>query len=403
MTGLFGRALTFGVAIAIASALGVGCSDDPASSLQGRRGSKSGASSGGSGDPNDPNDPNNPNRLSPEETAFRAVEADLQKNCGKTCHDTGAYTPPPPTFLAGPDVYKSIKSHPGIVVRDVYTSALLTKGPHAGPAVSADPEFEKKVVAWLEAEALAIQSQALPTTPPTTIVAGPNDIDLTPACVGGLSGVHLKFEAAMVGTMLSLTKLTLVAPAGQDVHVLQPRFVRVLPAPKEDGSTDVPDPADSFSNSDQTIPGGQETSLSPGSVLFSAESWRPFDMAKDKIRIEMTKLEPGKIAVIANAATCKNVQGFVQNVLPAMRGQAGGFNLTCSNNNCHGNAAIGNMNLAQADNNLICQQVLGKLNQGNIAQSLIITKPTSGNHGGGQLTNANGWRDLFVNNAGVFF
>jgi len=403
MTGLHGRALTFGVAIAIASALAFGCGDDPADSLRSRRGASSGASgSGGPGDPNDPNNPNNP-KLTPEETAFRAVEADLQKNCGKTCHDTGAYVPPAPTFLAGPDVYKSIKAHPGIVVRDVYASALLTKGPHAGPAVSSDPEFEKKVVAWLEAEAIAIQSQALPTTPPTALVAGPNDIDLTPACVGGLTGVHLKFDAALVGTMLSLTKLTLVAPAGQDVHILQPRFVRVLAEPNEGGSTDIADPADSFSNSDQTIPGGQETALAPGSVLFSAESWRPFDFAKDKIRIEVTKLEPGKVAVIANAATCKNVQGFAQNVLPSMRGQAGGFNLNCSNANCHGNAAIGNMNLSGNDNNLICQQVLGKLNQANIGQSLIVTKPTSANHGGGQLTNANGWRDLFVNNAAVFF
>lgn len=402
MTGLHGRVLTFGVALAVASALSAGCDEDPAGSLRRPRAGSSGASSG-SGDPNDPNDPNNPNRLPFEETAFREVEADLQKNCGKSCHDTGQYVPPAPTFLAGPDVYKSIKAHPGIVVRDVYASALLTKGPHAGPAISTDPEFEKKVVAWLEAEAIAIRSQALPTTPPTTVVAGPNDIDLSPACVGGLTGVHLKFDAALVGSMLSLTKLTLVAPAGKDVHVLQPRFVRVLATPKEDGSTDVPDPADSFSNSDQTIAGGTEAPLAPGSVLFSAESWRPFDLANDKIRIEVTKLEPGTVSVIADAATCKNVQGFAQNVLPSMRGQAGGFNLNCANGNCHGNAAIGNMNLAGNDNGLICQQVLSKLNQANIGQSLIVTKPTGGNHGGGQVTNVDGWRNLFVNNAAVFF
>ncbi len=402
MTGLHGRVLTFGVALAVASALSAGCDEDPAGSLRRPRAGSSGASSG-SGDPNDPNDPNNPNRLPFEETAFREVEADLQKNCGKSCHDTGQYVPPAPTFLAGPDVYKSIKAHPGIVVRDVYASALLTKGPHAGPAISTDPEFEKKVVAWLEAEAIAIRSQALPTTPPTTLVAGPNDIDLSPACVGGLTGVHLKFDAALVGSMLSLTKLTLVAPAGKDVHVLQPRFVRVLATPKEDGSTDVPDPADSFSNSDQTIAGGTEAPLAPGSVLFSAESWRPFDLANDKIRIEVTKLEPGTVSVIADAATCKNVQGFAQNVLPSMRGQAGGFNLNCANGNCHGNAAIGNMNLAGNDNGLICQQVLSKLNQANIGQSLIVTKPTGGNHGGGQVTNVDGWRNLFVNNAAVFF
>jgi len=402
MTGFRGRALTIGIALAVSSLAAVAC-DDAADSLDTRRGSSSGKSGSSSGDPNDPNDPNNPNRVPPEEQAFRAVEQDLQKNCGKGCHDLGTYTLPAPTFLAGPDVYKSIKAQPGIVVRDVYASALLTKGPHAGPAVSTDAEFEKKVVAWLEAEAIAIQSQPLPTTPPTAVTAGPNDIDLSPACVGGLTGVHLKFDAAMVGTMLSLSKIVVVAPAGQDVHILQPRFVRVLPAPLEDGSTDVVDPADSFSNSDQTVAGGKETPLSPGSVLFSGASWRPFDLANDKIRIEVTKLEPGKVSVIAPAATCKDVPGFVANVLPSMRGQAGGFNLNCANGNCHGNAAIGGMNLAGNDNALICQQVLGKLNQANIPQSLIVTKPTSANHGGGQLQNANGWRQLFANNAAVFF
>jgi hypothetical protein len=392
------RGLILGATLALSSVAAVAC-DDAADSLEGRRGGSAGRN--GTGDPNDPNTTGN--EPPPEEEQFRGVEPDLQQKCGNSCHDTGKYTLPAPTFLAGPDVYKSIKSHPGIVVRDVYASALLTKGPHAGPAISSDPEFEKKVLSWLEAEAIAIQSQQLPSTPPIAVVAGSNDIDLTPACVGGLSGVHLKFEAAMVGTMLSLSKLVLVAPAGQDVHILRPRFVRVLPAPKEDGATNFDDPADSFSNSDQTIPGGKDTPLSPGSVLFSAASWRPFDLTNDKIRIEVTKLEPGKVSVIAAAATCKNVQGFVQNVLPAMRQQAGGFNLNCSAGNCHGNAAIGNMNLAQQDNNLMCQQVLGKLNQANIGQSLLVTKPTSANHGGGQLTNVDGWRALFVNNAAVFF
>ncbi|MBX3199306.1 MAG: hypothetical protein KF894_14330 [Labilithrix sp.] len=403
MTGFRGRALSIGITLAIASAFAVGC-DDPADSLGGRHNQNGrGASSGGSGDPNDPNnDPNGAN-VPPEEVAFRALEADLLNVCGRTCHDTGKYTPPAPMFLEGPDVYKSVKGHPGIINRDVYASAFLTKGQHAGPAVSYDGEFEKKVVAWLEAEALAIRAIPLPTTPPTTIKSGANDIDLTPAAVGGLTGVRLKFSASLVGSMLSLSDIELVAPAGQDVHILQPRFVRVLPAPKDDGTTDVPDPADSFSNSDQTVPGGASTPLAPGSVLFTHESWRPFDLAKDKLRIEVMKLQPGKVSVIAAAAQCKDVPGFVANVLPSMRGQGGGFGLNCAGGNCHGNAAIGNINLSGNDNNLICQQVIQKMNQGNIAQSLIVTKPTSANHGGGQVNNAAGWRALFVDNAAVFF
>ncbi len=91
-----------------------------------------------------------------------SFEPDLTKKCGGVCHTDGTFTPTPPKFLEGPDAYKSIKAHPGIVMRDVYQSALLTKGPHAGPAVSSDPEFEKKVIAWLEAESFAIQSPEAP-------------------------------------------------------------------------------------------------------------------------------------------------------------------------------------------------------------------------------------------------
>lgn len=392
------RTTMWALAGALSCATVGACSDDAADSLGGRRNGAASSSGGpGAGDPDASSDPN---KLAPEQAKFRAVEADLQKACGKTCHDTGTYTSPAPTFLAGPDVYKSVKAHPGIVVRDVYASALLTKGPHAGPALSQEAELEKKVVEWLEAEAILIQSQKVPTTPPFTVVAGPNDVDLTPACVGGLTGVHLKFEAAMVGSMLSLSKITVVAPVGPDVHVLKPRFVRVLPKPQEDGSTDIADPADSFSNSDQTVPNGKETALSPGSVLFSGAGWRPFDLAADKLRVEMTKLEPGKVSAIQAAATCKNVQGFATNVLPTLRAQqtTGG---TCQG--CHGQGLAG-LNLASQDNALVCQQVLQKLNQANIAQSLIVTKVTGGMaHSGGTVADANAWRDLFVNNAAVFF
>lgn len=394
-------ALVLGVAAAIAAVVETGCSDDAADDGLSARHSTTTTTT--SGDGGDPNDPSNPNNVGPEVQAFQALQPDLLKKCGAGCHDAGTYKPPPPTFLEGPDVYKSIKAHPGIVTRDVYASTLLTKGPHAGPAVSSDPEFEKKVIAWLEAEAVAIRSIPLPTTPALTVANGPNDVDLSPACAAGLTGVHLKFDAALIGDMLSLSNVVLVAPAGQDVHILAPRFVRVLAAAGEDGKTDVADPADSFSNADQTVPGGKETPLAPGAVVFSNDAWRPFDLTKDKIRIEVTKLEPGKISVLAGAATCKDVAGFAAKVLPSMRGEAGGFNLKCSNAQCHGEAAIGNMNLSGADNGLICQQVLSKINQANIGQSLIVTKPTSATHGGGQLTDADGWKAVFVNNAGVFF
>ena len=117
------------------------------------------------------------------------------------------------------------------------------------------------------------------------------------------------------------------------------------------------------------------------------------------------KLEPGKVAVIEEAKTCKNVQGFTQNVLPAMRGQAGGFNLNCAN--CHGNGLAG-LSLNSGDQALVCNQVLQKMMAPpNVAQSLIVQKVIAPNnvvgHSGGKITNTAGWQAVFTNNQAVFF
>lgn len=346
-------------------------------------GSGAGAGDGGSG-------------LSAEREAFAKLEPELLKNCGKTCHDTGSFSNAP-AFLRGPDVYASIKGQPGVVVRDVFASTILTKGPHAGPAVSSLPDLEKLVTDWLEVEALAIQSQRLPSSTAMAVVLGDNDLDLSPASNGKIVNVRLKFKAELVGTMLSLTAVRIAAPAGTDVHVVRPKFVRVT-----DTDDSIEDPADSFSNTDQTVPGGQETVLSPGSVLFSGPTWRPFDPAKDKLRVEMTKLEPGKVAVIANAPTCADPTGFSQRVLPALRNtQAqGGGGQNCAG--CHGGGLAG-LALNNGDAQLVCNQVLGKLSKDDIPNSLIVKKVTGANHSGGAVGDANAWRDLFVNNKAVFF
>lgn len=386
--------LTLGLFLALSAVSFVACSDDAAEGLNRR----------GGGRPLNPeDDPNNPaNRIPEEERLFREAQPDIEAKCGNVCHGTGEYKPQPPVFLAGPDPYKSIKGHPGMITPDPNASAFMTKGQHAGPAVdrNIDAEFYEKVFNWLSAEAIAIQSQALPTTPPFTVTQGANDVDLSEACVGGMTGVHLKFEASIVGTTLSLTNMRIVAPAGRDVHVLHPKFVRVLAQPKEDGTREVNDPADSFSNVDVTIAGGTEEALPPGSVFFAAPSWRPYDMAGDKLRIEAVKIEPGKVSVLQEAEQCKNVQGFTNNVLPNLRGQAGGFNLNCAN--CHGNGLAG-LNLNSNDQTLVCNQVLQKLNKANIAQSLMVTKVTTGPHSGGQINNAAAWTAVFTNNQAVFF
>jgi len=392
--------LTVGLAVALTAAF-VGCSDDAGDTLKGRgggvgsSGGLSGGSSGGSGD----GGPGSGGGPPPEEVLFRAVEAELEAKCGGQCHTDGTYKPAPPTFLAKPDAYKSIKAQPGVVVADFYQSTLLTKGAHAGPALNVDPTLETKVIDWLKMEAAVIQSQKKPSTDPYTVVNGPNEMDLTKAAVGGLTGVKLKFNASLVGGILSLDKLVIVAAAGPDVHVYKPRFIRVLPAADATGRTEIPDPADSFSNADQTVPNGKETALQPGTVLFAGSGWTPYNLATDKIRIEVEKLEPGKVQVVEPPATCVNVANFTANVLPSLRG-GGGFTPNCSG--CHG-AGLAGLNLNSADQTLVCNQVLAKLNKANIAQSVMVTKVTAGPHNGGLINNAANWTALFTNNRAVFF
>jgi len=400
-----GSALTLGLVIGAFACAAVACSDDAADGIGSRNKGGSSGAVGADGGPLDPNDPNNPNgdNTPDEQKKFFALQPDFDKKCGNACHNAATYKPTPPAFLAGAtpvDVYKTIKAHPGIVVRDVYQSLLLTKGPHAGPAISDDADFEKRITEWLEAESVAIQAIALPTTDPFTVAQGANDIDISKMSAGKLTGVHLKFDASLVGGMLSLSNMKLSVPAGTDVHLLEPRFIRELATPLPDGTKEVKDPQDSFSNTDQTVPGGADTSITPGSVFFSGDGWRPYDLAKDKVRIEAVKLEPGKVQVIQQAATCKNVANFTANVLPLLRG---GASLNCSN--CHGNGLAG-LQLNAADQTLVCNQVLSKTSAPpNFAKSLLILKPTDANtpHSGGKVTDTAGFITTLTNNQAVFY
>jgi len=334
----------------------------------------------------------------PEKALFDKVEPDFMAHCANGCHDTGT-SAAAPTFLAGPDVYASLKKHNGVITADVFSSVILTKGPHSGPAVSSLPDMQARVIDWLNAEAALLTAAALPTTPAFAVTSGTNTIDLTPAATG-VTGVGLRFDAALVGTMLQLTNITVTTSAGSDVHVLQPKFVRVLATAAADGSKETEDPADSFSNADQTIAAGKEAILSPGSVLFSGGSWRSFDMASDKIRIEMTKLEAGTVSATAAQATCKDAAGFASKVLPGLKATQAA-NGTCGG--CHGNGTAG-MSLNSADTATVCEQVLGKLNTANLAQSLLFTKLAPGaSHGGGQANDLATFRALITNNSSVFF
>lgn len=368
-----------------------GC-DDPSSELSGGRvgrpgttgSSGTGGSSGGAAG------------SAELKAMFQKVEPELTKTCGGAngqCHVNGTYPGSPPRFLA-PDAYTSIKAYPGIVVKDVTSSAILLKPQHEGPGLTPDSDLEKGVREWLEAESLALSSVRLPSTGPITLQNGANDIDLTPAVTPGanLSGVHLKFNASLVGNILSLSNMRLSPAAGSGVHISKPRFVKIR------GGAEVPDPADSFSNTDQTVAGGVETPLAPGSALFSSDGWTPFSFTSDQIRIEVDKLEPGTPTVVTGPTVCKNPAAFAANVLPTIRTTMAA-NGTC--NSCHGGGT--QPSLGGNDSAATCINILQRLNESDLSKSVMITKVTNAGHTGGLVNNAAAWQALFTNNKAVFF
>lgn len=375
--------------LAVAGPLG-GC-DDGSSELTGtRRGTPGPSGTGGSSGGATP-------AAAELKALFAKVEPELTRTCGGSagaCHVNGTYPGSPPKFLAAPDAYKSIKEYPGIVVKDVTTSAILLKPQHEGPGLSPDSDLEKGVREWLEAEALVLSTVKLPSTGPVTLKNGANDVDLSGAVTPGasLTGVHLKFDASLLAGILSLSNLRLAPAAGSGVHISKPRFVKVR------GGAEVADPADSFSNTDQTVAGGVETALAPGSALFSSDAWVPFDFAKDQVRIEIDKLEPGTPTNVEPPKVCKNPAAFGANVLPTIRSTMAA-NGTC--NSCHAGGT--QPSLGGGDNAAICLNILQRLNQTDLAKSLMITKVTTAGHPGGLVNNAAAWQALFVNNKAVFF
>lgn len=231
------------------------------------------------------------------EGMFHSIERHLIGKCGG-CHRDGAYkgTTPPPQFLAG-DTYATLRAYPGVIVDDPYTSVLITKGGHAGPAISpaADKGLYDGVKGWLDAEALLLAAKSWPMTDPLTLKPGQNVVDLSKACGTGVTGVSLRFDASLVDGMLSLSNLTVITPAGPDVRIVHLRFHRVQKT--DDDPRGTVDPADSFSDLNEVFPAGAETAVPPGLVLFGGASFRAFDLAADQIRVEAEKIEPGTMPV----------------------------------------------------------------------------------------------------------
>jgi hypothetical protein len=378
---LFVGALVLSVAAAAGS---VACGDDGGGSSLLRTPRSGGPASDGTATPQgsgDGTDPNGGPIVGPDggplteagvllgraEAMFRALEPALVAGCGGTggiCHVTGAYqNNQTPNWLAGPDAYASIKAYPGIVVRDPYGSKLIIKGPHAGPAFTGNnKDLGDKVLTWLTEEAAAIHATPLPATDPFTVASGANSVDISKGGTG-VSGAKITFNAAINGSILTLTKLQLVAPATTGLHLAHPIFVMV-PATGDA----VEDPVDSFSNLDQTQGAGASQTLGVGTLILTG--WD----ASAKLQIAFTTLATATGAGDAGAPTggCKSVASFTANAVPAIQQNAC---LNCHNTGGSGNASL-DLSKVGTDNAAACGQALTKVSTANKAQSDIILAPT---------------------------
>ena len=345
----------------------------------------------------------------PAEILYRGLQTQIETTCGGPnggCHITAMAFATAPKFLAGPDSYKSIKAYPNIVVKDVFSSIIITKGQHEGPSIfdeapDSSDSLSARVTGWLNQESVELQNIVVPSTDPVAVTLNAdNDIDLV-KLENGVTGVHLKFHATLIGTSLSLTNLSLLTAAGTAVHFQHPIFYQVPATKQNPADPDNQDPQDSFSNTDVTVPGGATTSVPPGTVILSGFTWT----ATDKLRIEAYKLEPGTIPEAATVASCTNPALFGSMVAPILRGGAPATPLNCTG--CHGNNGNGQgaLDLSGIQNGgtnfaATCAAVLNKVvkTPGSEATSMIIQKPAGTiSHAGGKVADTATWTTDFTN------
>lgn len=322
---------------------------------------------------------------------FAELEPDLMTACA-TCHQSGGIADTP--FLAGPVVYQSVLSWPGIVVRNAAESRFLTYsvtgGGHSGTNLDSAPnDLKGRVQAWLEAEAKAIGSSPTPESPqvePVTPIEGFNVLYLTPLGED-FAGIAVSFEAKqLTPSTLELRNIQVHTTKTRGLHALHPLFV-VYPKGEEAD----PDPMDNFAGLDAYFPENSSTELGTGIAVLT--NWQ--DQAKLGIAFEVlepwssTAGEGGGAGSGGNA--CNDVTAFTNSARNALQTSCG---------NCHagGNGQATNaldMSDLQANAAAACGQVKNRVNTTTPANSqiFVVTNP-NGNAShpfkfGGNATNWN--------------
>lgn len=308
---------------------------------------------------------------------FEALQDELSAACG-LCHDAGGIADTP--FLAGPDVYQSVTSWPGIIVKDPAKSSFMTHavtgGGHSGTNLDSEALKDTllpKVQAWLEEEARGIVDggeELGPMIDPIAPILGFNAVYLD-SLGPEYKGMALTFNAdELTDTLLSLSDLQLHTTSQMGVHVVHPLFV-VYPK----GVDPDPDPTDSFSNVDQYVDVGLSDVLGPGILILT--NWTvgaKLSVAFERIEPYSSQLGtggsgPGGGGCIDVASFTANAQGPLQNNCFTCHGGANG-----------GATAAVDMSDLQADPAAACAQVKNRVSPTNPpASQIYVTTDPNGN------------------------
>jgi hypothetical protein len=310
---------------------------------------------------------------------FAALEADFYTACG-SCHDAGGIADTP--FLAGPDIYATISSWPGLVVKDPKESKLLTY-PVAGPqhtykkldsAMYKDTLYPA-IEAWLTEEAKNIvvteKADAGKSIEPFAPIIGFNAVYIN-ALGDEYTGMALTFNAVQLDEhVIELDDLEVHPTAALGVHLVHPLF-SVFPVGKESD----PDPVDSLSNVDQSFEAGQAAALGPGTLILT--NWQ----AGAKLAVAFQKIEP-IMAEVGDGGSeggttggCKDVTSFNDNAAGLLKNNC----VTChGGNNPQAKGAV-DMSQLTSDAAAACAQIKNRVSPASADQSqLFITTDPGGN------------------------
>jgi hypothetical protein len=171
----------------------------------------------------------------------------------------------------------------------------------------------------------------------------------------------------MIGSTLPLSKITVVT-SSMGLHIAHPLWVMW------DGSmTPTPDPVDSFSNLDETVPGGDTMPMGPGSLFL------PNFATTMMINVVFNTIEAKTVAGDGGLLLgCKNVGSWTTNTKP-------GLMANCTS--CHGGqnaSATGAFPLQAANGDSVnCANSLGEIDTTTPANSRIFSfpDPSKGNNG----------------------